>query len=67
MSDAIPDSEETIKARTGLAAAIWEYKHGTDGSAETIAESVDTLVENKINDFANALSERIEAKTGIRP
>jgi hypothetical protein len=62
-----PDSQETEAARAKLAERIWEYKHGTDGSAEQIALCVDILVDCKIADALEAMADRVEEALGVRP
>jgi hypothetical protein len=61
------DSEETIAANLHLRKVLKSALFTETKTAVALQEAIDALVDNKLADFMNALSDRIENKTGVRP
>lgn len=72
----IPDSSATAAAKHQLLSVLrvsvgesfgGETRFTSSRASVELTEAIEAYVENKIADAINVLSDRIEAKSGIRP
>lgn len=61
------DSEETIAANLKLRGVLKSVVFIDTSAATKLQEAIDELVDHKIADAIDALSDRLEEATGVRP